>query len=175
MRFLVELFRENTAIRRCFAFVFHVSGVILAYTSAHLIRFDFDVPENHWTTFQDSLVWVIFAYLTGIIIFRMHQGLWRFFTLRDCLITTVAFAIGTMLAAALVFVSNGFTFQDVSRSVFIISFLLLLLWEIGARGMVRLFREARQARRGTSGGQNLLLFGDPEEPQGICVCIRGSR
>ncbi|MEM6280044.1 MAG: nucleoside-diphosphate sugar epimerase/dehydratase [Verrucomicrobiota bacterium] len=169
MRFLVELFRENTAIRRCLAFIFHVTGIVLAYTSAYLIRFDFRVPENHWATFTDSLVWVIFAYLTCIIVFRMHQGLWRFFTLRDCLVTVIAFFIGTIGAAVLVFVSNGFTFQDVSRSVFIISFLLLLLWEIGGRGMVRLFREARQARKGGGGaaGRRLILFGDPEEADSL--------
>ena len=172
MRFLVELLRENTAIRRCFAFVFHVLGVVLAYTAAHLIRFDFRVPENHWVTFKESLAWVVFAYLTCIIIFRMHQGLWRFFTLRDCLITTVAFTIGTILAAALVFVSNGVTFQDVSRSAFIIAFLLLLLWEIGARGLVRLFREARQSRKGVAGGRNLLLFGDPEEADALLRSVQ---
>lgn len=174
MRFLVELFRDNTAIRRCFAFIFHVLGIVLAYTAAHLIRFDFRVPENHWLTFKESIRWVIFAYITCIVIFRMYQGLWRFFTLRDCLITTVAFTIGTIFAAALVYVSNGFTFQDVSRSVFIISFLLLLLWEIGGRGLVRLFREARQSRRGAAGaeGRRLLLFGDPEEADALLRSVQ---
>ncbi len=172
MRFLVELFKESTAFRRCLAFVFHVSGVILAYTSAHLIRFDFHVPENHWTTFKESIGWVVFAYLTCVILFRMHQGLWRFFTLRDCLVTVVAFGVGTVAAVILVYVSNGFTFQDVSRSVFIISFLLLLLWEIGARGIVRLFREAMQARRGAEGGRNLLLFGDPEEADALLRSVQ---
>ncbi|MEM7603185.1 MAG: polysaccharide biosynthesis protein, partial [Verrucomicrobiota bacterium] len=174
MRFLVELFKENTPVRRCLAFVFHVLGIVLAYTAAHLIRFDFQVPENHWMTFKDSLPWVIFAYVTCIVIFRMHQGLWRFFTLRDCLITVVAFTIGTAFAASLVYVSNGFTFQDVSRSVFIISFLLLLLWEIGARGLVRLFREARQSRRGIASaeGRRLLLFGDPEEADALLRSVQ---
>ncbi|MEM6278117.1 MAG: SDR family NAD(P)-dependent oxidoreductase, partial [Verrucomicrobiota bacterium] len=174
MRFLVELFRENTAFRRCLAFIFHVTGIVLAYTSAHLIRFDLSVPENHWETFQNSLIWVILSYVTCIIIFRMHQGLWRFFTLRDCLITTIAFLIGTIGAALLVFISNGFTYQDVSRSVFIITFLLLLLWEIGSRGLVRLFREARQSRRGGSeaGGKRLILFGDPEEADALLRSVQ---
>ncbi|MDF1826343.1 MAG: nucleoside-diphosphate sugar epimerase/dehydratase [Verrucomicrobiales bacterium] len=172
MQFLINLFKESTAIRRCFAFLFHVAGIVLAYTSAHLIRFDFNVPENHWQTFKESLGWVIVAYVACIVLFRMHQGLWRFFTLRDCLMTTIAFSVGTVAAASLVFVSNGFTFEDVSRSVFIISFLLLLLWEIGARGLVRLFREERQSRRGHSDDRRIVLFGDPEEADALLRSVQ---
>ncbi|MDF1659002.1 MAG: nucleoside-diphosphate sugar epimerase/dehydratase [Verrucomicrobiales bacterium] len=100
----------------------------------------------------------------------MHQGLWRFFTLRDCLITTVAFSVGTVLAMLSVYVINDFSFHNVSRSIFIISFLLLLLWEIGGRGAVRLFREARQSRliKSASGETGrLVVFGNPEDTDAL--------
>ncbi|MEM9016400.1 MAG: hypothetical protein AAGC68_05255, partial [Verrucomicrobiota bacterium] len=169
----VEFFKENTAFRRCLAFVFHVIGIAGCYLLAHLIRFDFDVPPKHWVSFKGTLLLVIGIYLACIFAFRLYRGLWRFFTLRDCLITAVAFAVGTLLCAGAIFLINDFSFEGIPRSVLVISYLLLLLWEIGGRGMVRLARESRYQKQSRErNGGRILLVGDPEEADAL---LRGSQ
>lgn len=172
MRFLARFFLESTAFRRCLAFIFHLVGIAGCYLLAHLIRFDFDVPEKHWDSFYRTFWVVVASYLSCILIFGLYRGLWRFFTLRDCVITGIAFAVGTVCATGLIFVRNGLTFEDFPRSVLIVTYMLLLFWEIGGRGLVRMMRESRKQRRRQANGREadegrLLLLGDPEEADAL--------
>ena len=96
-----EYFEESIVLRRVLAFVFHLAGILGAYFLAFQLRFDFDVADWRWAIFRQTLPWVIVAYVACILIFRLYQGLWRFFTLRDCLITAVAFTVGTALSRRL--------------------------------------------------------------------------
>ena len=163
---------ESTAFRRCLAFVFHLAGIAGCYLLAHLIRFDFDVPEKHWDSFYRTFWVVVASYLSCILLFGLYRGLWRFFTLRDCVMTALAFAVGTVFATGLIFVRNGLTFEDFPRSVLIVTYMLLLFWEIGGRGLVRVMRESRRQRRRQANGRDgedgrLLLLGDPEEADAL--------
>lgn len=172
MRFLARFFMESTAFRRCLAFVFHLAGIAGCYLLAHLIRFDFDVPEKHWDSFFRTFWVVVASYLSCILLFGLYRGLWRFFTLRDCVITGIAFAVGTVFATGLIFVRNGLTFEDFPRSVLIVTYMLLLFWEIGGRGLVRVMRESRRQRRRQANNRDgedgrLLLLGDPEEADAL--------
>lgn len=163
---------ESTAFRRCLAFVFHLAGIAGCYLLAHLIRFDFDVPEKHWDSYYRTFWVVVASYLSCILLFGLYRGLWRFFTLRDCVITGIAFAVGTVFATGLIFVRNGLTFEDFPRSVLIVTYMLLLFWEIGGRGLVRVMRESRRQRRRQANNRDgedgrLLLLGDPEEADAL--------
>lgn len=163
---------ESTAFRRCLAFVFHLVGIAGCYLLAHLIRFDFEVPEKHWDSFYRTFWVVVASYLSCILLFGLYRGLWRFFTLRDCVITGIAFAVGTLFATVLIYIRNGLTFADFPRSVLMITYMLLLFWEIGGRGIVRVMRDSRrqrrrQARTGDEEERRLLLLGDPEEADAL--------
>lgn len=166
---------ESTAFRRCLAFIFHLVGIAGCYLLAHLIRFDFEVPEKHWDSFYRTFGVVVASYLACILLFGLYRGLWRFFTLRDCVITGIAFAVGTVFATFLIYIRNGLTFADFPRSVLMITYMLLLFWEIGGRGIVRVMRDSRrqrrrQARGGEEKDRRLLLLGDPEE---VDTLLRG--
>ena len=169
MRFLARFFLESTAFRRCLAFLFHIAGIAGSYYAAHLIRFDSEIPEKHWDSFHRTFWVVLAAYLSCIVIFGLYRGLWRFFTLRDCILTGIAFAVGTGFALVLIYVRNGLSFEDFPRSVLIITYMLLLFWEIGGRGTVRVMREGRRGRRRAKDGKErrILLLGDPEEADGF--------
>jgi FlaA1/EpsC-like NDP-sugar epimerase len=169
MRFLARFFMESTAFRRCLAFVFHLVGIAGCYLLAHFIRFDFEVPEKHWDSFYRTFWVVVASYLSCILLFGLYRGLWRFFTLRDCVITGIAFAVGTLFATVLIYIRNGLTFDDFPRSVLMITYMLLLFWEIGGRGIVRVMRDSRRQRRRQTKGEDgrLLLLGDPEEADAL--------
>jgi FlaA1/EpsC-like NDP-sugar epimerase len=169
MRFLAKFFMESTAFRRCLAFVFHLVGIAGCYLFAHFIRFDFEVPEKHWDSFYRTFWVVVASYLSCILLFGLYRGLWRFFTLRDCVITGIAFAVGTLFATVLIYIRNGLAFEDFPRSVLMITYMLLLFWEIGGRGIVRVMRDSRRQRRRQTKGEDgrLLLLGDPEEADAL--------
>lgn len=163
--FSVNQFLTNfPVLRRILAFVFHLAGILGAYRFAYLVRFDFEIPFRHQVSYRETWLIVLLSYLACILVFRLYRGLWRFFTLRDCLVTVLAFFVGTVVAWVAVYACNGFSFEDRSRSVLIIAFLLLIAWEIGGRGLVRLIRETRQARPCDGKPlKHLLLIGDAEE------------
>lgn len=163
-----RLFEESVTIRRIMAFVFHLTGILGAYYCAFQLRFDFDVVDWRWEVFRQTLPWIIASNVSCILIFRLYQGLWRFFTLRDCLISAVAFGVAAVFSAVSVYIIRGNSYELYPRSVLVITFLLLLLWEIGGRGLVRLLKESA-LRRGPdlSSGKRLLLVGDPEEADAL--------
>lgn len=158
---------ETTAFRRVLALIFHFSGIALAYFGAHWVRFDFQIPERQLVNF-DQRVWIVVGcYGFCIVAFGLYRGLWRFFTLRDCIKTALAFGVGTVLTATALYFANDHSFDGISRSVLIITYMLMLAWEIGARGLVRLVRESRGTSRGSA---RILVVGHPEEAD---VLLRG--
>jgi len=159
---------KSVILRRVLAFAFHITGIVVAYFCAFQLRFDFFVADWRWIVFRETLPWVIIAYVTVILIFRLYKGLWRFFTLRDGLLTAAAFALGTGLAAVLVYLAGEHPSGFYPRSSLIVTYPLLLLWEIGGRGLVRLFREsARPRRTARPADKRLLLIGDAEEADSL--------
>ncbi|NLT71548.1 MAG: polysaccharide biosynthesis protein, partial [Verrucomicrobiaceae bacterium] len=117
-------------------------------------------------SFRQTIGMVVFIFVVLILLFRLYQGLWRFFTFRDCVVTAAVLALGTALVMAMVFLRTGGGFLHYPRSVPMIFFLLFLGWEIGGRGIVRLFREWRiagiQGRR-VGARKKIILVGDTAE------------
>lgn len=180
---VTRFFLESTAFRRCLAILFHLVGIAGCYIAAHGLRFDFEIPPKHWISLRETFWPVVGSYFACVLAFGLYRGLWRFFTLRDCVVTAFALGAGTVLSTAVIFVMPrtvegesgvSLTFADFPRSVLILTFMLLLLWEIGTRGMVRMLREGpkwrRQVRRRQASGEEgkrVLLVGDPEEADNL--------
>ncbi|MEX2577580.1 MAG: nucleoside-diphosphate sugar epimerase/dehydratase [Verrucomicrobiales bacterium] len=163
-----SLFRNSLIIRRSLGFIFHLVGMVACYYLAFLIRFDFQLEEQFARSFRETLGVVVIVFLILIVVFKLYQGLWRFFTFRDCVVTAAVLALGTLLVMGVVFLRTGGEFLHYPRSVPLIFFLLFLGWEIGGRGIVRLFREWRIARirgRRREGGarKKTIIVGDTAE------------
>ncbi len=151
---------ESTLFRRSLATVFHLAGIALAHFAAYLLRFEFEIPERQLVNFEARVAILFGCYLVCIFAFGLHRGMWRFFTLRDAVVTAVAFGVGTLLAAAFIYAVNGYSFDGVSRAVLVVTYLLLVAWELGGRGLARLLRE-NTLRSGGEG--RILVLGRPEE------------
>lgn len=150
-------------VRRFAALFFHGVGIVAAFWFALLLRFDFQWGGLAREAFLNFRLWMVFGFVAGILLFRLDRGFWRFFTLRDCFITGVAIAVGAVFAGVLVYLANDNSFRDFPRSALIITGLLLLGWEVGFRGFIRLIREHR-VRRVTPGGPGgVLLMGSPDD------------
>jgi FlaA1/EpsC-like NDP-sugar epimerase len=160
---------ESTLFRRSLALVFHLLGITLAFFAAHLLRFDFAIPERQLVNFELRVGILFSCYVFCIFAFGLYRGMWRFFTLRDCVITVIAFGVGTLMAGGAIYMANGYSFDGVSRSVLIVTYLLLVAWEIGGRGLARLIRESGVRARGEG---RILVAGSPEQADVLLRAIQ---
>lgn len=163
---LASTVRDNLILRRSLAFLFHLTGLVSCYYLAFLIRFDFSLAPGFAEAFKRSVVLVVPIFLLLIIAFKLYQGLWRFFSFRDCLVVAFVFALGTGLLAVAIYLRNAGDLSGYPRSVLLIFYLLTLGWEIGGRGMVRLFREWRiekQSAQRETKVKRIILVGDAEQ------------
>ncbi len=174
MKLSFRYIEENVLLRRALAFAFHFLGIFFAYYLAFQLRFDFAVEDWRSDIFWQTLPWVALVNMLSVFAFGLYQGLWRFFTLTDCIVTVASLTVGAVVSAGSVFLIRDFSFDLYPRSVLVISFLLFLFWEIGGRGLVRLWRESLQNRNKdpSSSQKRLLLVGDPEEADAFLRSIQ---
>lgn len=167
MQKTLDFLREYPLFRRVGAIAFHLLGIAVAFTAAVILRFDFEwEPEAKEVVLRFSH-WMTLGFIVPILAFGLYRGLWRFFTLRDCFVTGAAIGCGSVLAGILVYFTNGASFEDFPRSSLIITALILLAWEVGSRGMIRLFREHRMGRMKEGGPGGVLLFGNPDDADAL--------
>jgi len=175
---LLRTIRENVALRRGLGLVWHLVGIALCYYGAFLLRFDFDISQKNEEILLDTLPWALACFVIAIFAFGLYRGLWRFFTFRDCVLTAAGFAAGTLLLAGVVVLKNEGSFGGYPRSVLAINYLLVIGWEVGGRGLVRVIRELRLSRAVISApGSSLrsLLVGDFEECNGLIRALHRQR
>src|SRR4051812_7096778 len=80
--------------RRIIVAATHAALVALAYALAYAIRFDFDVPRGEAQVYWATLPYVLIVRVALLEWFRLHQGYWRHFSLRDLLQLAIAVSLG---------------------------------------------------------------------------------
>lgn len=160
---------DSALFRRTLALIFHLIGIALSYFGAYLLRFDFAIPARQLVGFEERVIILFACYTFCIFVFGLYRGMWRFFTLRDAAYTALVFGLGTVLSGVVIYVTNEFSFEAVSRSVLIVTYILFLIWEIGGRGVVRFVRENQYRSIGRRSGR-ILVVGTMEEAD---VLLRG--
>lgn len=125
--------------RRVLVIIFHALLVTVAFASAFLIRFDFNIPAKYFVVFYSRLPVFVAVQLIVLGYFHLYAGMWRFVSALDIWnitkANTVAMVICVLIEVAV------FGLQGFPRSVFIIDGLLCVGLMSGARILTRLFRE----------------------------------
>lgn len=135
----------------------HVVLFVVAYLGAFALRFDFDIPEM-WHPVMWGTLWRALAIKMAVFTaMRMFQGWWKYVSLRDLTQLARGLAIGSILFLVLnVFVSAG----PYPRSIYLLDFGLSLFLIGGARGSLRLVREAMRTMSLTAEEKpNVLIIG----------------
>lgn len=142
----VEVYREDEgpksgALARAFekyrrpaglAF-FDVLAVTASFVAAHFIRFDWQIPghlENHIPMVLPVII--VIKFLTFLFL-RLYSIEWEQVGRAEIWQLFKALSAGSAVCVAAMAVISGFGFQDISRSVFIIDWLLCLVLLGGAR------------------------------------------
>ena len=126
-------------IRKNFLLVLGIDMLLLvaSWYAAHLVRFDFNIPEVHWISFKKVLPLLLVVKLVCFYLFDLYRGMWRYTSIGDLLNIIKAASISSLLIICWVLFRTGFI--GYPRSVFIIDWSLTILVISGFRLSVRLY------------------------------------
>ncbi len=165
-------------------FIIVMVDIILLCTSfylAHLIRFDFDLPDWAGEKCIELLPYVLGVKLFCFYFFDLYKGMWRYTSLNDLMNIVKACTAATF--GLIVFVLFKNRFEMVSRSVFIIDWCLTLMSILSVRIITRLcFEEFTEDfglravfdsflkifKRGQRKGKGVIIVGAGDCGQKIC-------
>ena len=158
LKWIENLPRLPRGIRLFLVITMHVALFSMAYLGAWLVRFDFSVPD-----FWLGVMWKVLPLAVGIKLavfagMKMFQGWWKYVSLRD----VTQLARGIALGSGIFVLVNALLVAGVNfpRSIYLLDFGLGLFLIGGARGSLRLVREAaRSMALGATDKANLLIIG----------------
>jgi len=110
--------------------------LLFSFYVAHLIRFDFVIPEWAMEKFFNMLPYILVAKIFSFYFFDLYKGMWRYTSLNDLLNVVKASTIAELIVIVIVLYVNRF--EDISRSVFIIDWCLTLIFIAALRVMTRI-------------------------------------
>ncbi|MGD9158039.1 MAG: nucleoside-diphosphate sugar epimerase/dehydratase [Desulfobacteraceae bacterium] len=117
--------------------IFDILLVGFSWYFAHLLKHNFDIPENSRYILLHFLPLIILTKILIFYLFDLYQGMWRYTSLTDLLSIIKAGSIASLVVLLLPFFVHRF--GGFSRSIFIIDWLLTLLFVAGSRIAIRLY------------------------------------
>jgi FlaA1/EpsC-like NDP-sugar epimerase len=149
MAFL-ERFRNREA-----AIVHDLLMIPVTWFAALWLRFNLDViPEPYLVRASIMLPVVVLAHGSAFAYFGLYRGVWRFASLPDLLRISKAVAVGAIASGVGIFLLTRM--QDIPRSIFPLSAVLLIFCLGGSRFLYRWFKDHR---RYDVLGQKALIVG----------------
>lgn len=149
---------------------------------AHLIRFDFNIPNWAMEGLKSMLPYVVGVKLVCFSVFDLYKGMWRYTSLNDLM--NIVKASTTASLALIAFILFKTRFEMVSRSVFVIDWSLTVILIISLRVFTRLcferFTENVSAwdllpkvfLKKTKKGRGMLIIGAGDCGEKICRQFR---
>lgn len=123
----------------CIVLALDILLLCLSFFLAHLIRFDFLVPEPFLQKLWALMPWVVGMKLGFMFFFNLYRGMWRYTGLNDLFNVGKAMTLGSLSIVVFVLYLNRF--EGVSRSVFIIDWCFSLILIMALRICTRLVFE----------------------------------
>ena len=142
----------------------------MAYTGAHLLRFEFSLTSRDFGQIMLVLPWLIPLKLAVFSALGLYKGMWRYSSLRDFWRLAQGCSLSTLLVVATVFLVYGFT--GFSRAVFFLDGLLTFVMTGGVRMAIRSYC----AFKNSSNGKRVWLLPrfKPEPPGRKRIIIIGA-
>jgi len=149
--------------------------IVLSYAAAHLLRFDFRIPEPYLTTFWQSLLPVLVLKVAIFYWFGLFSGWWRYVSMADLLGIVKANAMASLVITATFVFYNRF--EGIPRSVIALDGIICFLAIGGIRFATRAWREnyLPLVRRSAAGARRLLVVGAGDAGLAIVRELRVNR
>ncbi len=125
--------------RRILEVLVDMALMTLAYAASFAVRFDGDIPKDHFAVLARSLPLIIPLKLIVFSSFGLYRGVWRYVGMQDLIAILKAVTVSSLLAIAAM--TMLFRFELFPRTVFAIDWMVLLLLVAGVRVLIRAIRE----------------------------------
>jgi UDP-GlcNAc:undecaprenyl-phosphate GlcNAc-1-phosphate transferase len=124
--------------RQVLTMVMDVLLIVVAYWAAYVIRFEQGFSERIPELYA-TLPVVLVVQIVTFAAYGLYRGIWRYTSVTDLLRIAKAVTVGLMVTVVALFFTRRFT--EVSRMIFVLDWLLLLVLLAGSRGSFRFFAE----------------------------------
>lgn len=151
--FLVDLSYK----RRIFEVMLDLVLIILAYYLSYVLRFGPMSESGVWRIFFRTLPVIVFVKMATFLAMGVYRGIWRYTSIDDLVVFGKAVVLSSV--ASLLAILFAFRFEGVSRTVFIVDGMLLLMMVAGSRMAFRLFRQVLPTPQARNGGSRILIYG----------------
>ncbi|MDP2100910.1 MAG: nucleoside-diphosphate sugar epimerase/dehydratase [Methylotenera sp.] len=143
--------------RTFFALLHDVVVATIAWVAAHLLRFNFSIPDSYFQEMLQSMLWVVALQVGVFITLGLYRGMWRFASVPDLKRIFLAVGSAAVLVAAVFFMVK--TATVVPRSVLILDPLLLILMMGGSRFAYRAWKEHQLYGVSLRQGNPVIILG----------------
>lgn len=133
--FLIDLSYK----RRVFEVLLDLVLIVLAYYGAYVLRFGSMADSGIWLVFLRTLPVVLFVKMAAFLVMGVYRGIWRYTSVDDLVVFAKAVIVGS--AGCTLAILFAFRFEGVSRTVFVLDAMLMLMLLAGSRMAFRLFRQ----------------------------------
>lgn len=148
-------------LRTFFAFSHDVLVVIFSWITAYSLRFNFNIPEDHFFSMLNALWIIIPLYGFSFGLFSIYRGTWSFVSLLE--LKRILFAVvltSVALIVILYFLNLSFF---VPRSIYILNPLIQICLLGGSRFIYRLIREHQLYGTYLDHGKPVVVLGSSIE------------
>ena len=146
--------------RSIFAFAHDMAVAAIAWCFAFLLRFNFEVPPEHFTLMVQTLFIALPLQAISFLSSGLYRGTWRFASVPDLKRIFLAVIISAFVLVALLFMVS--TSSRVPRSVLILNPILLMLMMGGSRFVYRAIREHQLYGGYLKKGEPVIILGSGE-------------
>lgn len=129
--------------------------ISFAYYLSYRLRFEAEIFSQYFKVFLASLPAVIACKFIAFFVIRIYKGFWKYISFNDVMDIIKASTLASVLSvAAVTFI---YRFQNFSKGIFIIDWILTTALLLGTRGSFRLFMDTMKRR--TLRGDRILIYG----------------
>lgn len=129
--------------------------VSIAYTAAHLLRYEGELPEWVAASVAATLPLMISSKMFGLFLTGAYRGAWRYAGIPDFIRVIEGITVGSLIGGAGLFLYNRL--ENISRTALVVDWMVALLLVAGSRLSLRLLREYLESY--LSSGRRALIFG----------------
>lgn len=158
--------------RRPMVVAIHLLLIVLSYSLAFGLRFDFNLPAEERARLFETVLIIVGLRLASFYDYKIFEGLWRYVSLRDLAAILKATTVSSIAFVAFVFLVFGPGY-GLPRSVFVLDWVLCLGLVAGIRIAIRFFRE--MVARPQAGSSRALIIGAGEGADALLRSIRSER
>lgn len=154
-RAYTPILMELTYKRQILLVILDFFLVAFSYYLSYRLRFDSTEFGYYFKVFLRSLPAVIACKLVAFFILGVYRSIWRYMSVNDVFVYIKASTLASVLSITLV--TFIYRFEDFSKGIFLIDWLLTTGLLIGTRGSFRLFVDTM--KRKTLAGATVLIYG----------------